>query len=395
VNFEPKNFFIAIVDFFSILMPGAMLAYLLKDWAAAQFAIGHEILLDTPELGIVFLFSSYLLGHFIFLLSSVLDELVYDWMRRWTPWGQIVRRLAKGDPLSPRWQRNLAESVWLFDKNADSAVIQAQRIEARALQRIEAEGAINAYQWCKAKLALESPKGLSAVQRFEADSKFFRSFVVVLLALALFYALHPAEVNGFGWLAASICLLCMLPALWRYIDQRFKGTQQAYYLVITQESLKTGAPATVRRADGLTHAGGVMYCLKDGGWKFLLVQSSRDRTQWVLPKGHIEAGEEPRVTAVREVREESNYWARVVHWLGDGPVGGGSSGDRSHGDNVDGTPMVRWFLMEAVEEADQCREEDRQRHWFTLTEAIEAAQFAETKILLEMASVRLRHSATN
>jgi len=33
MNLEPQKFFIGIVDFFSILMPGAMLAYLARDWA--------------------------------------------------------------------------------------------------------------------------------------------------------------------------------------------------------------------------------------------------------------------------------------------------------------------------------------------------------------------------
>lgn len=37
MNFEPQKFFIGLVDFFSIFMPGALLTYLVKDWAALKF----------------------------------------------------------------------------------------------------------------------------------------------------------------------------------------------------------------------------------------------------------------------------------------------------------------------------------------------------------------------
>jgi hypothetical protein len=153
MNFEPRKLFIGLVDFFSILMPGAMLDYFGKDWLAKNFGFAGVYPLDSWEAVLVFLFASYLLGHFAFLLSSALDELIYDRVRGWTDWGQISKRLAKGKPLSPRCQRDLAKSRWLFDRNADSAVVQAQRIKARALHRLSAEGAINAFQWSKARLA--------------------------------------------------------------------------------------------------------------------------------------------------------------------------------------------------------------------------------------------------
>jgi len=368
MNFEPQKLFIGLVDFFSILMPGAMLTYLGKDWVAMKIGTKQGLPLDSAEAGVVFLFVSYLLGHFAFLLSSVLDEEVYDPLRAWTDWGQISKRLAKGNNLSARWQRRLATSSWLLDKNADTAVMPAQWIKARALQGLAAEGSINAFQWCKARLTKDLPEGLLAVQRFEADSKFFRSFVVVLGALALLYAFQGK------WLAAAVCSIGMVPALWRYIDQRFKSTQQAYWFVITLEAMKADPPARALRSDGLVHAGGVVYRRKDRALEFLLVEASNNRSQWVLPKGHIEPGEDPRVTAVREVKEETGHWARIVRWFDDARLG-----DESN------APMVRWFLMELAEEATKWPEENRQRAWLPLTEAKQRATFPETRAWLERA----------
>ena len=163
---------------------------------------------------------------------------------------------------------------------------------------IAGSDAINAFQWCKARVSSEHPEGLLEVHRFEASSKFFRSFVVVLAAPDLFHAFQH------NWIATGICLAAIAPALWRYIDQRFKTTQQAYWHVLTIEAAKGTKLEYPARDDGLTHAGGVVYRMTaDGKPEYLLVTASKNREQWVLPKGHIEYGENPRETAVREVRE--------------------------------------------------------------------------------------------
>jgi 8-oxo-dGTP pyrophosphatase MutT (NUDIX family) len=52
-----------------------------------------------------------------------------------------------------------------------------------------------------------------------------------------------------------------------------------------------------------TSAGGVVYRLQDGSPLYLLIRDSYKN--WGFPKGHIEEGELPATTAVREVAEET------------------------------------------------------------------------------------------
>ena len=369
MNFEPQKFFIGLVDFFSIFMPGALLTYLVKDWAAVKFLGSAGYPLSGIEPVIVFFFASYLLGHAAFLLSAVLDEWIYHPIRELTDLGQI-KRLANGKDLSPRWQRWLAASNLLFSWEAnDKTVMQAQRIKARALHHLEAEDAVNAFQWCKARLTRDLPEGLLAVQQFEAASKFFRSLFVVLGALALFYARQGK------FFEAGLCFVGMLPSLWRYIDQRFKATQQAYWFVIMLEAKETKAPAGAPRGNGLSHAGGVVY--RKQGTERMLVEAGKNRSERVLPKGHIEPGENPRMTAVREVREETGHWARITHFLEDSRLGRDTN-----------APHVRWFVLDSVEEPKGRRSEERKGFWFSLEDAIDKASFDDTKALLRRADER-------
>lgn len=389
MNFDPKNFFVGLLDFFSVILPGALLTFLFKD-SVGPWLLGEAFSSLTDTAGwVALLISSYLSGHLLFLFGAGLDDWLYGPIRNAT-YTDTVKHLAKGEQLASDLSRSLARL--LFKKSSDNTLKQVLRIKDAHFAGRIGENSVNAFQWCKARLAMEKPEALAIVQGFEAHSKFFRSFSVLLFVLAIVSA-----GKGEPWIAA-IAVLLMVGALWRYIEQRAKSVDQAYWFIITMEVADpvqeaTEAPAEPappsdhgKSPEFATHAGGVVLW-KDGGTiKFLLVQASKNKSEWVLPKGHIgstdnpEEENDPRMTAVREVREETGVWARVLKEM--------------NGVDIvvrDEKQRIRFFLMEAQAELEPLASDKHREHrWFTFNKAKEAATFPEAKALIEEAERLMR-----
>jgi 8-oxo-dGTP pyrophosphatase MutT (NUDIX family) len=64
----------------------------------------------------------------------------------------------------------------------------------------------------------------------------------------------------------------------------------------------------------LTHAGAVVYEIKDNQTLFLVISSSSGK-HWVLPKGHIEPNESAEAAALRELAEEAGVIGEIIHPL--------------------------------------------------------------------------------
>jgi hypothetical protein len=91
--------------------------------------------------------------------------------------------------------------------------------------------ALNVFQWSRAVLTTQFPAAASDVHMLEADSKFFRSLLVVLVLLAI--VLFSRGLWGAGVLA----LLRSIPCFARYYERRLKGTTQAYIYIVAMHRL--------------------------------------------------------------------------------------------------------------------------------------------------------------
>lgn len=133
----------------------------------------------------------------------------------------------------------------------------------------------------------------------------------------------------------------------------------------------TQSPSTKQ----LTHGGGVVFRPTPSGPEFLVVQSSKNKTDWVLPKGHIEAGETPEQTAVREVREEAGVVARSLGPLGDAAFAAPG-----------GEVRVRFFLMRFEHGAPA--DEERKTAWLPHDAARARLTYEDHRRLLDQAQLR-------
>jgi hypothetical protein len=233
---KPSDFYVGVIDLFSIMLPGAILTWVC--WARWGADPAVQAFLPGRESGqwVAFLLAAFGVGHLVFMVASLVD-LSFDWFRKrvltWTlpPFRRAVEESAYQAASALR-------TVGLATEPSAAAGSPAARAEtwARAMLRAR-EGMptiplpTNTYQWSRAVLRLRAPAALGAVVRLEADSKFFRSLFVVFLLLAI---AAPLDAREGVRLPLSVPLLLLFAALsyWRYAEQRAKGITEAYRAVI-------------------------------------------------------------------------------------------------------------------------------------------------------------------
>ena len=132
----------------------------------------------------------------------------------------------------------------------------------------------------------------------------------------------------------------------------------------------------------LTHAGAVVF-REAGNQVFYLVVSSSDGLNWVLPKGHIDPGETPETTALRELQEEAGVVGEIVAAL---------SVQQFKKRDKDAT--VQYFLVQQVGSAEAS--ENRTLRWEDEKAALKLLSFEEARVaLLEGAAIRSRKQETD
>lgn len=213
MTFEPQKFYIGVVDFFSIMLPGGIFAYFLYGkFGSKVFGPFLPAIKQDADGWVIFLLAAYLFGHIVFLIGSLLDDTVYD-------------------PIRKMIWKNDSRFFW---QKEDRAYPVAQELKSRYVRDTRDKEIVNTFQWAKAVLVLQHSAGITEVARLEADSKFFRSLVVVLAALSYGAFQIPGQ-QGWGW----PLILLLVASFWRYVERRYKSTQQAYWYMITLNSLGT------------------------------------------------------------------------------------------------------------------------------------------------------------
>jgi len=194
---KPGDFFVGVLDFFAILLPGGLTTWLVtqyipKEELRGALSFGLAANPDASVLWAAFLLSSYLLGHFVFMAGGRLD-VVYD---RW-------RKRAKPE--------------------AGDKTFQAARELQNELTKELVGGEFTTLKWARAYVQIKAPEARAEIDRLEADSKFFRSLIVVLALAAAHFLLRVQSP-----VAGVVALLMTWLSYQRYRQQRWKMTELSY-----------------------------------------------------------------------------------------------------------------------------------------------------------------------
>ena len=127
----------------------------------------------------------------------------------------------------------------------------------------------------------------------------------------------------------------------------------------------------------LTHAGCVVFRGAGTEAQYLVVSSS-DGLNWVLPKGHIDAGETPEIAAVRELAEEAGVVGVIVERL-----------SIQHYQRGTKDVAIEYFLLR--ESGTTAAIEERVKRWEFEADAFELLTFEEAKLALREGAAVLRN----
>lgn len=118
--------------------------------------------------------------------------------------------------------------------------------------------------------------------------------------------------------------------------------------------------------------------------EILLIQDSKDR--WTIPKGHIEAGETAKQTAVREIGEESGIKnVNVLGWLG-----------KIHFKyrRLDKLVLMttQVYLVHSLDNSERPTPEKWMNgiRWFRFADALDAIEYADIEKLMLIAKRKIR-----
>ncbi len=211
MNFKPSDFFIGLVEFFSVLLPGFCVVYIVT-----LKVIIPKYLPCEPISWIYYAIGSYIVGHILYAFSGLWKKGLNNWL--------IIQFYSKHG-----WLRKV------FTKMPEARGIllieQAEKIKNECFKNESYHQDIKLYDWINIMMLKENAELTTITKRLEADSNFFRSFTIVCILTACFY------YQDCLILASSILLFFF--SLWRFVNRRFNAKEFASLYLIDKYKMKS------------------------------------------------------------------------------------------------------------------------------------------------------------
>lgn len=173
---KPGDFYVGIIEFFGILVPGAILLYMQKGLAVKYLPWSYSV--DNPAHAFGFAIGSYVAGHFLMAAGAQLNRL---------------HRFFYSETKDPYYQE-VRKRIVVPSKDDRT----------------------NVFYRAFAYIRLKSPSGLAEIERQMAEYKMFRSLVLVFALDAILQALTRTNP---GWLShVFISLGLCVAAGWQFLD---------------------------------------------------------------------------------------------------------------------------------------------------------------------------------
>ena len=209
---KPGDFFLGVLDFLAILLPGTLATWLALQYISAAWLRSAMTLPfmggDVPNafvVGAAFALSSYLLGHFVFMAGSRLDD-SYD-----------------------RWRRRVHAS------DRDMSYKAAEALRDRITPELQG-GDVTVLKWARAYIQVRAGEARVEIDRLEAEQKFFRSLVVLSAIFAAHFIVRERAL-----LTAALAAAMSALSYWRYLDRRWTMTELIYATAVIID--RTSAPS--------------------------------------------------------------------------------------------------------------------------------------------------------
>src|SRR4029453_6679354 len=147
----------------AILLPGAMLVYLVQPWTL-PLVPPALVPRDGPRSWAVFFVCGYVVGHLLHEATGRLDRYIYDGFYLAT-WQEDHSRAVKA-----------IKDIDLHRQNDEvrSTLVARAYVRARGMNT-----GTSLYNWCLSFVRLKNAAAVAEVDRLQADSKFFRSLMLV------------------------------------------------------------------------------------------------------------------------------------------------------------------------------------------------------------------------